>query len=470
MRSSLRFASSLTVLLLAACADGTMNTADRSAAFGADVTRSRSAVGGYTSCGAAESISAMIEQSLRGGIPGAEVVRIEPAMIARAAEAGVPVALPMVTEEGRLTELEVIPRASNPFSSDAVAATKSDRGAIESRSMASGAIFDLTCADGTTCGVITMLDGETAADATRYEGMVIHDSVGWVFFESASSLLLNANGRMTEVPEACGVVYNANDQYALQPEGSDDDPTDGGGGWDEDPPAPKEDSGPVVAVIPIMLDSDASFYNLDPETWESRQFSTIVATSIIYGIIEPITSNKFQIAFEIASQETWVKNGPTTTDGVKLSDEINDPDYYMINHHGDNELSYFFVGYDMSGGIGGRAGSICNAGADDLGFGTNYAHQRNHAWGQQVTDGDGGYQFSTMFGRTVVAAHEIGHMLGGLHSDGELNACAGGALPNLCGCTLMLSGASGGVAPDFRKPFFSDANDANIADCVDDVY
>jgi hypothetical protein len=30
----------------------------------------------------------------------------------------------------------------------------------------------------------------------------------------------------------------------------------------------------------------------------------------------------------------------------------------------------------------------------------------------------------------------------------------------------MKSGAAGGVAPDFRQPFFSDANDDGIVSCV----
>ena len=58
-------------------------------------------------------------------------------------------------------------------------------------------------------------------------------------------------------------------------------------------------------------------------------------------------------------------------------------------------------------------------------------------------------------------------MIGGVHGDGEASGCAGGGLPNLCGTSLLLGG--GGGAPDFRKPYISDANDANIIGCVGDV-
>lgn len=467
MRTSLLLIPSV-VLLLAGCSEA--GTPDRSGALAQAPSRSREALAGYDTCRSAEDIGAAIEKGLPGGLAGAEVVAISPAAIARAADAGVPVALPVIGNEGRMTEIEVTPRAANPFAKGAITATKSSDGEADSKGEAGGvAVFDLVCSSGDVCGAITMLDGATAAEATRYEGVLVHDTAGWNFYESAESLLLNATGRRPELAEPCGVVYNGDDQLAMQPEGSDDDPW-GGGDPEPDPkPTPKED-GRLEAVIPIMLDADATFYQLDPDTWESRQVSTIFAASLIYGFIEPVTSNKFMINLQIASQETWVKNGPTTKDKVKLTDEINDPNYFMLNHHGKNELSFFFVGYDMTGGIGGRAGSICNVSGYDEGFGTSYSHQKNHAWGQQVPDMDGGYQFSTLFGRTAVAAHELGHILGAVHEDGELNACAGGAFPNLCGCTLMLSGAAGGLDPDFRKPFFSDANDDNIVACVGEVY
>ena len=63
-------------------------------------------------------------------------------------------------------------------------------------------------------------------------------------------------------------------------------------------------------------------------------------------------------------------------------------------------------------------------------------------------------------------AHEIGHVLGGLHGSGSNERCAGGDFPEMCGTSLMLSAAAGGGAPDFRQPFFTAANDANLVTCV----
>ncbi len=454
----------LSTVLLAACA-GSAGTRDLST----DPSHHRDAV--YGDCESAERLDATIERAVTDGIPGLQMTKLDPEALASAASEGRRVGLPVIGREGRLTEVTVTLSPMSIAAEGATAATKSDVASVESLSrLTEPTTWLLTCDSGQGCGYITLLDGERPGDATMFEGMLVDDTLGWFFFESAESLLLNATGARPGVERGCTAIYSADDQYAMQPEGNDPDwPEEPEEPEEKDPPKPDDGNDQVSRTIPIMLDADAAFYDLDPDTWQSRQMTTMVAVQIIYGIIEPASSGVFRVDFKVASQETWVKNGPTTTDKVKLTDEINDPDYYMINHHGKNELSFFFVGKDMKTGIGGRAGSICNAGSDDLGFGTSFAHQRNHAWGQQVPDVDGGYQFSTLFGRTVVAAHEIGHLLGGLHEDGELNACAGGAFPNLCGCTLMLSGASGGLDPDFRKPFFSDANDQNIADCIDDV-
>lgn len=49
---------------------------------------------------------------------------------------------------------------------------------------------------------------------------------------------------------------------------------------------------------------------------------------------------------------------------------------------------------------------------------------------------------------------------------GSNERCAGGDFSNMCGNSLMRSGAAGGGAPDFRQPFFTAANDANLVTCV----
>jgi hypothetical protein len=145
----------------------------------------------------------------------------------------------------------------------------------------------------------------------------------------------------------------------------------------------------------------------------------------------------------------------------------------MITHPGRNELSYFLVGYDMDQAGLGVAGGLCGVDVTDLRtgltwdrtFGSSFEHQWNHAWGQQVADEDF-FGSLTLYSRVVVAAHEIGHMLGGLHIHGARHACAAtsGGWSRICGATLMLGGA--GPLPDFRQPFFSNATDSAFLRCL----
>ena len=309
------------------------------------------------------------------------------------------------------------------------------------------------------CGVFTFLDSDADAPE-QFEAILIDPVEGWTILESVPSLWEHL--RLGDQPpgDKCGVVYNSAFHGAIP---FDEEGVDGVESFGEGAVEDKS------WIIPIVLDGDAQFYALNPATAWARQRSMLAQVNLMYHVIEPLSSGAFDILFALKGQEAWVTpgTGPTTTNKVDLTDEINDPDYPMITHPANNEVSYYFVGYDMDTGIAGRAGGICNVDGYDITFGSDEAHQSNHAWGQMVTDVDGGFAFNTAFGRAVVMAHEIGHMLGGTHGDGEANDCAGGGLPNLCGTSLLLGG--GGGAPDFRQPYFTDANDANIVACVGDA-
>ena len=307
------------------------------------------------------------------------------------------------------------------------------------------------------CGELTFL----TSDGAQFEGVFAQKQGGIAVVESAESLLRNMRQQAYSFPDKCAVVYNVKSMPGFN--------IDGDFG---------EDSVPDVATRSIRtlalkdrtyrihLDGTSEFLQVNEDNWWLRMESIIGGVNFTYALLEPATGRKFKILLRPRTLSVWNNGfGPSETDPERLVGFINDPSYRREVGQTDNQLSYLFGGYDLDGGIGGIAGSICNA-ADYDGFGDDVEFQHTRALGQQIPDADGLYQFGTFWGRMVVAAHELGHILGGRHVHGALNQCAGGNLPNLCGTTLMLSGAAGGVDPDFREIFFSRRNDNNVVACI----
>ena len=372
------------------------------------------------------------------------------------------VTYPLVNEKGKLVDVKLAAKPYSILSPDATTGYIKGRDGKDQRvtlPQVTSYRLGLCSKDDLTCGTLTMLD----ANKTQFEGYVLNKQVGFTFFEPVDNLLVLLGDKKTKAEPGCHVFYNSAQHEAIP--FFDDDPVVVNTKESFLPTVHADDV--LTKTIPIELDSDATFYQLNTNTVWSRQLSILSGVSLIYNFIEPLSNGNFNINFLVKGQETWLPGyGPTTTNHTSLTNEINDADYYMINHPDKNELSFFFVGYDVTDGYAGEAGGVCNvAGYDDT-FGSDEDHQDNHAWGQQILDSDGGYQFSTLYGRMIASGHEIAHMLGGTHGDGSANTCAAGLLNFVCGSSIMKSGAAGGIDPDLRKPFFTPKNSKNIVKCV----
>ncbi len=456
MKRALLFALVVPFILLSACDELVLDTDDD------DDQEDQ-----FAACTTEESLRPQLEGHLGETLSTFELVQVDGAELLADLREGQRVSIPVMNPDGELVSFEA---NGEPVSilSPQLEAFHSKGGDQEVSTTPARApeIYRLDCEGAGSCGTLVFLD----SNGSQIEGAIADDELGFTLIESASGLLTNIEGGQTSAEQGCQVLYNSDFHGGLNFYDYDVAASDVGvpSGADANEVAAQLS---LDVTIPIVLDADQEFYDMNSATVWNRQASVIAFVNLIYALVEPFSSDEFRIRFEIDGQEAWLPgNGPTTTNRHDMTDEINDPGYYMINHPDNNEVSYFFVGYDMDGGIAGMAGGICNVPGYDDTFGSDETHQDNHAWGQQVEDVDGGYAFSTLFGRIIVAGHEIGHMLGARHSDGASSVCAGGSFSSMCGTSMMLSGASGGVAPDFRKPFFTDDNDGNIVECVGDVY
>jgi hypothetical protein len=205
--------------------------------------------------------------------------------------------------------------------------------------------------------------------------------------------------------------------------------------------------------LDVVLDGDVEFYEIDPETVWSRQESIFVMVLLVYGIVEPLSSDVWQGILRIKGQEVWVLGGPTTTNKVDLTNELTDPDYFLLHPVTDRDIHLFFPGYDV-GGVYGRAAGIGNSSAFGGGAGMNHAFSEARA-------------SQSLKAKWVVAAHEMGHLIGGTHGNGVTSGCAGGLFDYICGPSLMPAGSAG--EPEGRAPYFSDANDLHILSVLQGV-
>ena len=193
----------------------------------------------------------------------------------------------------------------------------------------------------------------------------------------------------------------------------------------------------------VILECDGQFYAQDPATVWSRMDAIWSSVRTVYGLFQAAWNEDWRLYLPVIGHQGWLLGyGPTTTNKVDLSREIEETRlYYPFTA---DDLHHFFVGYNVSGVLG-RAGGI---GSVAGGIGGGGGH--NHAYSEARTS-------MTHFAMFIVAAHEAGHLLGGVHGDGSASMCI---WPTFCGPSIMLAG--GGGAPDTRVPFFSSTNSDNM--------
>lgn len=432
----------------------------------------------FGACEQEQALGSMLQEHLGDTLRQFDLRKIRAERFRNRVSRGQPIDLPVVDEQGQLHTV-LVSAERGALLAGGVKLGRLKGQDIAGEPLGPDTSWRLGCTESAgACGGVTFLDEQF----TQVEGLVTDFESGVSFIESADNLLSRLQGQRVSIEPGCSLVYNADHHSRIPFELDGMDPDLNQNLVDKAAPAAR-DKAAISYTIPIVLDADASFYSLDPDTVWRRQRSILWGANLIYSLIEPLSAGAFDIRFEIKGQESWRPGfGPTTTDNNELTQAINAPDYFMYTHPDRNELSYLFLGYDMDGGIGGQAGGLCGVdGTDrrtglpwDRTFASDLEHQWTHAWGQQVPDVPEGdrdpYEFATAYGRIIVMAHELGHMLGALHSKGDQGSdvCAGdtGGWSRMCGTSLMMSGAAGGVAPDFRKPFFSDENDDAIVDCV----
>lgn len=192
----------------------------------------------------------------------------------------------------------------------------------------------------------------------------------------------------------------------------------------------------------VVLDGDVEFYQQDPSTVWHRQECLFFMTQVTNGLLEARYSDKWRLGLQISGQEVWVSGGPSTRDPRQLMRRLTDPNYFLLNSLASDELHLFLVGYDVNGAAG------MAAGIGDPRGGWGGGPGRNHAFSEAIR---------SQRLNQLKAAHEIGHLIGGHHSNAIQSGCPGPS----CEYSLMNP-----FLTSQMEYFYSDENHEEIKEVV----
>ena len=294
------------------------------------------------------------------------------------------------------------------------------------------------------CGGLTILD----QDQTMLRGFVKHSDFGSSFIQSVNHVL------GTDQHPNLHVVYNV--KHTEPPVFSEEE-------------SPKPDyaesdlgkaSSKIEGETSVVLDGDVDFYEINPNTVWRRQESLLLAVRLTTQLIEPNTSDTWELELTVAGQEVWTSDGPSTDNGDDLINRLEDPDYYLLHSLSKKQMHLFLLGYDVANpenggldyGLLGKAGGI---GHKNGGWGR---------WSRAPTSVTDNHLFSearssqSWYLKATTLTHEVGHLIGGLHGKAISSGCSGSS----CGRSIMNGTANGN-----EEFFFSDDNDQRINTVID---
>lgn len=288
-----------------------------------------------------------------------------------------------------------------------------------------------------TCGGLTVLDD----DRTMLRGLVRHSDFGVSYIQSVNHLLGS-----DDYPDM-HVIYNMENTAPLEFS-------------EEESPAPEGETNSTQSMnrkldveesTSVVLDGDVEFYNINQNTVWRRQESLMLAVQLTTMLIEPSSSDTWELDLSIAGQEVWVSGGPSTNDGDDLINRLQDPSYYLIHSLSEEQMHLFLLGYDIDGTLLGKAGGIGN----DDGWGEWSADPQSHTDNHLFSEAR---SVQSMHTKMATLTHEVGHLIGGRHGNSISSGCSGSS----CGRSIM-----NGTMTGSQEFFFSDDNDSRISDVID---